>query len=70
MTNQLYLRSHMMFVNWSSFATPKIELLLSINLLICMSSRALAVLQIMWEKPREPNMNNVLNMHGVIKTVL
>ena len=35
-----------------------------------MSSRVLAALQIMWEKPRERNMNNVLNMHGVIETVL
>ena len=40
-----------MLVKWSSFATPKIELLLSINLLLCTSSRVLAVVQIMWEKP-------------------
>ena len=70
MTNQLYLRSYMIFVSWSSFATPKIELLLSTSLLIFMSSRFLVVLQIMWEKPRERNVNNALNMHEVIKTVL
>ena len=51
MTSQLYLRFYMMLVKWSSFATPKIELLLSINLLLCTSSRVLAVVQIMWEKP-------------------
>ena len=28
-----------MFVKWSSFATQKTELLLSINLLLCTSSR-------------------------------
>ena len=60
----------MMFVKWSSFATPKIELLLSINLLLCTSSRVLAVVQILWEKPKEHYMNDVLNTHGVIKTVL
>ena len=60
----------MMFVKWSSFATPKIELLLSINLLLCTSSRVLAVVQILWEKPKERYMNDVLNTHGVIKTVL
>ena len=31
MTNHLHLRFYMMFLKWSSFATPKIELLLSIN---------------------------------------
>ena len=38
-------RFHMMFVKWSSFATPKIELLLfsPINLLLCTSSPALTV---------------------------
>ena len=60
----------MMFVKWSSFATPKIELLLSINLLLCTSSRVLAVVQILWEKPKERYMDDVLNTHGVIKTVL
>ena len=28
------------------------------------------VVQIMWEKPKECYMNDVLNMHGVIKIVL
>ena len=51
------------------FATPKIELLISINLLLCTSSRVLAVVQIMWEKSKERYMNDVLNMHGMIKTV-
>ena len=37
---------------------------------LCMSSRVLAVLQITWEKPKERYINNVLNRHGVIKTVL
>ena len=35
-----------MFVKLSSFATPKTELLLSINLLLCTSSRNLVVVQI------------------------
>ena len=38
-----------MFVKWSSSATPKIELLLSINLLLCTPSPVLTVVQIMWE---------------------
>ena len=59
-----------MFVKWSSFATPKIELLLSINLLLCASSHALAAVQIMGENPKERYTNNVLNTRGVIKTVL
>ena len=58
-----------MFVKWSSFATPKIELLLSINLLLWMSSRVLAVVQINREKPEERYMNDVLKTYGVIKTV-
>ena len=70
MTNQLYLRFDMMIVKWSSFATPKIELLLSIKPLFCTSSRVLAVVQIMWEKPKERYMNDVLNTHEVIKTAL
>ena len=70
MTNQLYLRSHTIFVKWSSFATTKIELLLSINLLLCASSRVLVVVQIIYEKPTERYMNDVLNTHGMIKTVL
>ena len=70
MTNQLYLRFYMMFVKGSSFEIPKIELLLLINLLFCTSSRVLAVVQIMWEKPKERYMNDMLNTHGVIKTVL
>ena len=59
-----------MFVKWSSFATPKIELLLSVNLLLCTSSRVLAVVQIMWEKPKERYMKDVLNTYEVIKRVL
>ena len=59
-----------MFVKWSSFATPKIELLLLINLFLCTNSYVLAVVQIMWEKPKERYLNDVLNMNGVIKTVL
>ena len=59
-----------MFVKWSSFATPMIEILLSINLLLCTSSRVLAVVQIMWEKPKERYMKDVLNTHEVIKRVL
>ena len=59
-----------MFVKWSSFATPKIELLLLINLFLCTNSHVLAVVQIMWEKPKERYLNDVLNMNGVIKTVL
>ena len=42
-----------MFVEWSSFATLKIELLLSINILLCASSHVLVVVQIMWEKPKK-----------------
>ena len=61
MTNQFYLRFYMIFLKWSSFATPKIELLLSINLLFTTSSLVLAVVQIMWEKPKERYMNDVLN---------
>ena len=52
------------------FAAPKIKLLLSINLLLCTSSRVLAVVQIMREKQKEHYMNDVLNTHRVIKTVL
>ena len=59
-----------MFVKWSSFATPKIELLLLTNLLLCRSPRVLAVVQIMWEKPKERYMKDVLNTHGMIKGVL
>ena len=50
MTKQLNLRSYIIFVKWSSFATPKKELLLSINLLLCTSSSVLAVVQIMGGK--------------------
>lgn len=39
-----------MFVIWRSFATPKTELLWSINLLLCTSSDVLAVVQITREK--------------------
>ena len=70
MTNQLHLTSYMMFVKWSSFTTPKIEVLLSTNLLLCASSCVLAVVQTMCEKPKERYMNDVCNTHGVIKTVL
>ena len=66
MTNQLYLRFYMTFVKWSSFGTPKVQLLLPINLLLHTNSRVLAGVQIMWEKPKERYMN-VLNTHGVIK---
>ena len=69
MTNQLHLRFYM-FVKLSSFATPKIQHLLSINLLLCTSSRALTMVQIMWEKPKESYMNDALNTHGVIKIAL
>ena len=55
----------MMFVKWSYFATPKIELLLSVNLLFCTSSRVLDVAQIIWNKPKERYMNDVLNKHGI-----
>ena len=60
----------MMFVKWSSFATPKIELLLLINLFLCTNLHVLAMVQIMWEKPKERYLNDVLNVNGVIKTVL
>ena len=70
MTNQSHLRYYMIFVKWTSLATPKIELLLLINLLLCPSSRVLTVVQIMWEKPKERYVNDVLNTHGVINTVL
>ena len=53
MTNQLYFKSYMMFAKWSSFATLKIEFLLSINLLLCTSSRVLTVTHVMLEKPKE-----------------
>ena len=53
MINQLYLRSYLMFVKWSSFATSKTEPLLSISVLLCMSPHVLAVVQIIWEKPME-----------------
>ena len=59
-----------MLVKWSSFATPKIELLILTNLLLCTSSRVLDVVQIMWEKPKERYMNDVLNAYGVIKIVV
>ena len=68
MTNQLYLRSYMIFVKY--FATPKTELLLAIIHSLCLSSHVLAVVQIIWEKPKECYMNDVLDTHGVIKTVL
>ena len=64
MNNYFYLR-FMMFVKWSYFATPKIELLLSVNLLFCTSSRVLDVAQIIWNKPKERYMNDVLNKHGI-----
>ena len=51
------------------FCNTEVELLISINLLLCTSSRVLAVVQIMWEKPKERYMNDVLNMPGMIKTV-
>ena len=70
MTKELCLRSYMMCVKWSSFATPKIEFLILINILLCTSSRVLVVEQIMSEKPKESYMNDVLHTHGVIKTVL
>ena len=60
----------MMFVKSSSFATPKIELLLSINLLLCTSSRILVLLELIREKLKEHYMNEVLNTHGEIKIVL
>ena len=69
MTNQLYLRFYMTFVKWSSFGTPKVELLLPIKLLLRTNSRVLAGVQIMWEIPKERYMN-VLNTHGVIKILL
>ena len=43
------------------------EILLSINLLLCTSSRVLTVMQIMWEKPKERYMNDVLSIHRVIE---
>ena len=52
------------------FCNTKIELIISINLLLCTSSHVLAVVQIMWEKQKENYMNDMLNTHGVIKTVL
>ena len=61
MAIQLHLRSYMMSVKWSSFATPKIEFLLLISLLLCTRSRVLAVVQIMWEKLEERYMNDMLN---------
>ena len=45
MTNQFYLRFYMIFVKWGSFAKLKIEIILSINLLLCASSSVLAVVQ-------------------------
>ena len=47
MTKQLYLTLYMMF------ATPTIELLSLINLLLCRSSCVLSVVLIMWEKSKE-----------------
>ena len=58
----------MMLIKWSFFATPKIEL--QSKIFLCTSSRVLAVVQTMWEKPKERYMSDVLNMPGVIKTVL
>ena len=43
MTNQLYLRSYIVFVKWSSFATPRTELVVSVNLFLCTSSGVLVV---------------------------
>ena len=63
------LRSYRAFVKWSSFATPKTELLLSINLLLCTISRVLVLVQSTWIKPKK-HISDVLNTHGVIKTVL
>ena len=65
MINKLYLRSYMMFKKWSSFATPKTELLLSISLLLYTSLRVLVVLQITCNY-----MNDLLNTHELIKAVL
>ena len=56
----------MIFVKWNYFTTPKIELLLSVNLPLCMSSCVLAVVQIIREKSKECYINDVLNTHGVI----
>ena len=47
-------------------STRKIELLLSISFLLCTSSRVLAVVQIMWEKPKEIYIDDVLNTHGIV----
>ena len=38
--------------------------------MLCTSSRVLFVVQNMWEKPTKRYMNDVLNTHRVIKTVL
>ena len=66
MINQLHLRFYIVFVKLSSFAKPKIKLLLLINLLLCISSCVLYVVQNMWEKPKEDYMNYVLKTHGVM----
>ena len=47
-------------------STRKIKLLLSINFLLCTSSSVLAVVQIMWEKPTEFYIDDVLNTHGIV----
>ena len=66
MTNQLHLRSYM-FVKWSSFATPKIELLLSfvvceVTCPGCGASYVGKIERMLYEKCVEHD--------GVIKTVL
>ena len=38
--------------------------------LVVYEPRVLAVVQIMWEKPNERYINDLLNRHGVIKTAL
>ena len=70
-----------MFVKWISSATLKIELLLSINLLLCTPSRVLTVVQIMWEIlnitslgpalfPNDSNIGNAANRNSRINLVI
>ena len=70
MISKLYLRSYMMFVKWSSFATPKTELALSINLLLRTSLRVLVKLQITWQLYERPVKHAWADQNSVMKNHL
>ena len=59
-----------MFVKWSSFATLKTELALSINLLLRTSLRVLVVLQITWQLYERPVKHAWADQNSVMKNHL